>query len=182
MIHEKIRVIREYLNLTSTQVATLIKVNVYLYRKYEKGTMEPTMDLIVLLSIAYAIPIDSLFCNEENPLWYTDEPGIRALRSLPQKERLPKMQENLCKKCSFVSQRVNYRVISDICRQMRAAMADRLKTFRESRGIDIDSAAKIICLDNIDYLSLEKGAGFPLVSQTVKMARFYDVAIRSFIE
>lgn len=182
MVYRNLRFIREYLGLTSTQVASQLKMNAFLYRKYEEGAMEPAIDLLLLLSAAYAIPIDSLVSKDVDSSWLEKEPGIRALSDLSTEDRLLTMQKNICVHCLAPCKKINYRILSDFCNQKRRILSERIKLFRENKGLDASAAAEIIQLNTDDYLSLEKGIYPPLVSQIVAIANYYGEEIRSFLE
>ena len=70
MISEKIKAIRELLGLSETQVSNIIFMNSYKYRKSEINAAYLSMEKLLLLSIAYKIPLDKLILEKSFKMSY----------------------------------------------------------------------------------------------------------------
>ena len=182
MLHENIKTVREFLELTSTQVASLLKINVYLYRKYEAGAIDISIDLPLLLSIAYKVPITFFISNTVTYHLCANNTNIQFLYRMPIKERVLKMYQNLFDSSPYPCKKVNYRMISAIRKEYLQRLSKNLLHFRETKGIDISTVAEVLNIKSEDYLPLEKGIYFPLVRYVVTLADFYQIDIQVFIE
>ncbi len=181
MIHEKIRMIREHLELTVAQVAVLIKTNIYLYRKYEAGKIDVPVETLILLSIAYEIPAAWFLSNEVCPEDVFDKQSIRQLRSVSAKERMDRMRRNLCQSCSYACQRINRRALSDIRDAYLRDFSMRLTEARERKGADVSAVAEVLDLTEEEYCSFENGVSFLLPAQILALADFYQTDVQALI-
>ncbi len=76
MISTRIKQFREYNDFTPENIAKVIGINVEKYLNYEKGTENPTIDIIMKLADCYRVTADEfygytprleLYQSEENP-------------------------------------------------------------------------------------------------------------------
>jgi transcriptional regulator with XRE-family HTH domain len=179
MIYEKIHAVREYLELSSTQVASLIKTNTYLYRKYESGSMDTPLETLIVLAIAYGIPIDSFLSHDVCVTDILKEPQIQQLHSVLIHERLSIMCQNICKQCSFPSRRVSYRVLSDIRNAYHIQLSTNLISIREAKGAKIAMVAEALNISEEEYESIEKGITFPPTAKILALAECFKVNLQS---
>ena len=182
MICEKIRAVRENTELTSKQVASLIKTNVYLYRKYESGSIAVSTDALVFLSAAYKIPTAWFLMDEISIQDILDEPAVLHLRNVPEKDRTDVLRRNICEKCSFACQAINRYVLSDIRNAAISVLSANLIRLRTEKGAAIAEVADVLSLKDDAYCSFEKGVTFPTPGHILALAAYYDVSVADLIE
>lgn len=182
VIHKKLRTVREYLGLTSTQIASYIKTNVYLYQKYETGSIEAPIEALILLSVAYGVSIALFLEQEKDVSLILKEPPIQYLHRISAQDRLYVMSRNVCEKCSFFCQKVSYRVLSDILCIYRKRISENLIRTRVKKGIDSSTVADILSIEEEEYEAMEKGEIFPLSMQILILADYYQIDIQTIIE
>ena len=63
-MNNKIRKLRTLVDLTETQLSSLLNMSSYKYKRCENGTMDFPIEAVILLSIIFQVPIDYLLYNK----------------------------------------------------------------------------------------------------------------------
>ena len=61
VFHSRLRIARESLGATQTEVANVLKIAPCTYTNYEAGRSEPSIETIALLAKMYEVSVDRLF-------------------------------------------------------------------------------------------------------------------------
>lgn len=177
----KLKRLREQLNLSESQISSLLNISSYKYRRFENNSMMPTCGEIVLLSIMYDIPIDYLILDSFNVNNILDLPQVVRLTGLPIYEILQNMESNLCAYCLRRCHHINYRYIKQILNRMKTIMGANLYDLRVEQGLSVFELSEQLNLSVESYSAFEEGKSFPSVSDLVMISMFFNIPIQQIL-
>lgn len=181
-MHSKIKEIRMRLGLSESQISSLLNISSYKYRRFEDGALTLTVEVLVLLSIMYDIPIDLLVFDKFNTDVIFEETSIKNILDFSEKERISILESNLCKYCSFNCISTNYRVVKNIIAQFLNKFSKRLYNLRCSKTFEVSEIASLLHIDVKRYLDLERGEVWPTVFELIAIVAVYDKPINDIFE
>lgn len=180
VMNYKIRGLREILGLTEIQVSSLLNVSNYKYKRIENGDIEIPLDILVLLSILYDLPVDMFVLdkfNFENILNYIT---IEKMLNMTSKEKLETIYMNMLKHCSVNCNIINYRTIKSIVQNSLKTFSYNLYRFRTNNSIEKHEMADKLLIDIENYMLYEESKLWPNIKEIVYMSKIFNVPICTF--
>ena len=180
-MNNKIKEIRIRLGLSETQISSLLYISSYKYRRYEKDFLIIPVEVLVLLSIMYHIPIDLLIFDKFSSETIFEEASIKNLLELPEKERFAILKSNICKYCSFSCDSVSYRVVNNILVRFLKNFSKNLQVLRYSKLWGISEIASTVQFNVEYYINLESGKIWPSVVDLIKLSSVFDKSVNEIL-
>jgi len=69
MFHIRLKLLRELMNLTQTEMATILDMAPNAYQRYELGTRQPKFDVLIKLANYFCVSTDYLLGRSDDPEW-----------------------------------------------------------------------------------------------------------------
>ena len=176
-MYNKIKDIRTHLELSGTQISSLLNISSYKYKRYENGTIELLSETLILLSLMYDVSLDHLILSKHTIAEIYALPSIIALIELDAAERLPSIENKLCSHCSFKCTAVSYRAIKNILNRYIGTFSKNLYELRTSQTVEISAMAAYLKVSQKDYLSFERGLVLPKPLTLADIASFFSISI-----
>ncbi len=180
-MHSKIKEIRMRLGLSEAQVSSLLNISCYKYRRFENGSLTLTVDVLILLSIIYDIPVDLLVFDRFSVDTIFKETSIKKLLNYSIKEKLSFFENNMCKYCTFGCNTINYRVVKNILVQFLNKFSKSLQNLRCLNLLEISEIAALLKVDVEYYLKLESGKIWPSVNDLVEISSILSTSINQIL-
>jgi transcriptional regulator with XRE-family HTH domain len=67
MFHIRLKLLRELMNLTQTEMATMLDMAPNAYQRYELGTRQPKFDILIKLANYFCVSTDYLLGHSDDP-------------------------------------------------------------------------------------------------------------------
>ena len=171
----KLKELRIYLKLTETQISSLLNISSYKYKRFEKGELPIPVEIILLLSIMYNIPLDYIICDK-----YDISDLIKTLiknnSSLEENTTSVKIIENnVIKNPYSTGTIINQKLIKSILCFYIENFSNNLITLRKSQNLEIQKIADKLRVDLEHYSALEKGISWPNIFELLKIADGFKV-------
>jgi transcriptional regulator with XRE-family HTH domain len=181
MISQKIKAVRELLDLTETQISNIIYMNSYKYKKCEINEAYLSIENVLLLSIAYKIPLSELIHTQ-----YTVEDILRNdylnyLKEFKKKDIEVILKDNLCSYFVPPKKKLNYTTIDLLLRNERKSFATRLKNIRQEKQLELQTIVNLSELTISEYRNFESGFSFPNPDQLVRLSKILEVSLIELI-
>lgn len=180
-MHSKIKEIRIRLGLSEAQISSLLNISSYKYRRFEDGTLTITVEVLVLLSIMYDIPIDLLVFDKFNTDLIFEETSIKNILDFSEKERISMLESNLCKYCTFNCTTINYRAVKNILITFQNKFSRNLYDLRYSRSLEMSETSLKLHTNVEHYLALESGKIWPSVYELVELSSVFTKSINQIL-
>ena len=93
MLPERLKILRKKIKFKQTDIASLLKITVRNYQRYEAGEIEPNISSLIALAEYYNVPLDYLVGRDVSsdcplPAVTPDEFAlVEKLRALPPEKR-----------------------------------------------------------------------------------------------
>lgn len=181
MISEKIKAIRELLGLSETQVSNIIFMNSYKYRKSEINAAYLSMEKLLLLSIAYKIPLDKLILEKYSTDIVLRNDYLKNLNDFDKNEIETILKDNLCSYFVPKRKKFNYTTIDLLLRNARKLFATRLKNIRQEKQLELQTIVNLSELSISEYRNFESGFSFPNPDQIVRLSEVLEVNITELV-
>lgn len=181
MISEKIKAIRELLGLSEIQVSNIIYMNSYKYRRCEINEAYISIEKLLLLSIAYKIPLEELILENYSTKDILRNDYLNNLKNFDKKSIEAILKDNLCS--YFIPKRTkfNYTTIDLILRNERKLLGKKLKKIREEKHVEVQTIATITGLEISEHRSFESGFSFPSPNQLIRLSEVLKITISDLI-
>lgn len=180
-MHNKIKELRMYIGLSEVQISTLLNISSYKYKRYEKGSLLVSVDVLILLSIMYDISVDLLIFDKYIAETICKEESINNLLNFSQKERILILESNMCRHCTFDCSTVNYRVVKNILAGFINTFSKNLQKLRRSHMLEVSELALAIQVNVEYYASLESGKVWPSAFDLLKLSVFFSKSANELI-
>lgn len=181
MISEKIKAIRELLGLSETQVSKIIYMNSYKYRKCEINAAYISIEKLLLLSIAYKIPLDKLVLENYSTETILKNDYLKNLNNFEKNQIETMLKDNLCSYFVPKRKKFNYTTIDLLLRNERKSFATRLKNIRQEKQLELQTIVNRSELSISEYRNFESGFSFPNPEQLVRLSEILEVNITELI-
>lgn len=181
-MHNKIKEIRIRLDLSEAQVSSLLNISSYKYRRYEDGSLMPSVEILVLLSIMYDVSIDFLVYDKFSVNVICKEESIIKLLSVSKKERIVILESNMCKHCTFNCVSINYRVVKNIIMRFLNNFSKNLHELRCLNLFEISEVSSLLNIEVEQYIRLENGKAWPTVYELIEIGSVFSKSINDVLE
>ena len=171
----KLKELRIYLKLTETQISSLLNISSYKYKRFEKGELPIPVEIILLLSIMYNIPLDYIICDK-----YDISDLIKTLiknnSSLEENTTSVKIIENnVIKNPYSTGTIINQKLIKSILCFYIENFSNNLTILRKNKNLEMQKVADKLSIDIEHYSALEKGISWPNIFELLKIADGFKV-------
>lgn len=181
MISEKIKAVRELLDLTEIQISNIIYMNSYKYKRSENNVAYLSTEKLLLLSIAYKIPLDELILEKYSTEDILKNDYLNHLKDLDEKCIEAILKDNLCSYFIPKRKKFNYTTIDLILRNERKLFGTKLKKIRQEKQLDIQTVANMSELEILEYRNFESGFSFPNPIQLARLSEVLEENINDLI-
>ena len=124
----RIKALREGTGLSETQISSLLNISSYKYKRVENGSLNLTVDVLVLLSIMYGVPMSFLTFDRCETDDISLNKFIEKYKNLSENDVISILKFRICQYCTFECSSVNYRVTKNI-------LSRTIKSFSETSNI-----------------------------------------------
>lgn len=156
MIHEKIKFIRLYYDLKENQVASILNMNSYKYKRCERDDKFVSVDLLILFSIVYGVPLTYFLSCEIMP---SDFNKYIPLLTQPfdNSDVILCLKKNICGYFNPPKKRANYETIILLLNDIYKKLGCKIKDRRNELGVEINEILKELEISYETYLLMEYG-------------------------
>lgn len=179
-MNQKIRFLRELLNLTETEVSTLLNISSYKYISYEKNDTSIPFDVLLLISKIYGITIERLLnisCNKQELLFELNNHGFINLND--KEKTLKKIKLNLF---SNEHIKVNYHSIRKVKNTFQCNIINSIKSLCNEKNYDDLQTFALSCeLDLYSLKSIVSGKKFIGLFEILKISEHTKIPIDNII-
>ncbi len=179
MLNNKIIGIRKYLDLTQTQASNLLNLSSYKYRWYEERNVEFPIELVLILSLIYGVPIDYFISDQYSIADTLSFDSIQELKELDNSQKLQAMKSNIVKHIPYKKKTISYRSINNIINKYKQRFAENLEKFRTEKGLEYDSMAKEFNVSEDEYMLMESKNFLPDKSTLLTIAEVLKVDVQT---
>lgn len=180
-MNNKIKEIRVKLGLSETQISSVLYISSYKYRRYEKDPFIISVEVLVLLSIMYDIPIDLLVFDKFSSEVIFKETSMKKILKLSENERFAILKSNMCKYSTFSCASISYRVVNNILARVLKRFSRNLQVLRYSKLWGIPEIASTLQFDVEYYINLESGEIWPSVYDLVELSSVFDKSVNEIL-
>jgi len=176
-VNKKISIIRNTLGLTESDISSVLNISSYKYRNFEKGTLEIPMEIVVLISLAYEIPICYLIFDKYSSKTILELDSIIRLKHQNRVAILDTIKNNICRVNSYNYNSINYSVIKNVLKNVLKFFSDNLIEIRKDKSIEAVELATMLSMPEKEYSRLEEGIKFPNIYTLFKLSECLDVSV-----
>lgn len=174
-MNQKIKFIRQKLNLSEKDISSLLNISSYKYSSYEKNDIPLPCEILFLLSKIYGINISLFvydFFNEDDLSFELERLGLT--NTISKTEILKKIHFNLFSDSNTKS---NYRSIRKIKHSFQCATASCIKESLRSYNLTQQHLAVSCNLDEIELNYILSSKKFITLSELIKITEFLQIPI-----
>lgn len=182
MISEKIKTVRKLLGLSEIQVSSIIYMNSYKYKRCEINESYLSLEKLLLLSIAYKIPLDKLILNKYSTETILRDDYLDRLKCFDKNQIEAILKDNLCSCFIPKRKKFNYTTIDLILRNKQKLFGARLKDIRQKKQFELHTIANMSDLSVSEYRNFESGFSFPNPVKLVRLSEVLEVSINDLFD
>lgn len=183
-MHNKIKALREALELKETDISSLLNISYYKYKNYENGSWEIPSNILLLLSIMYDIPMDYIMLSRYTLDDIISCQSIQRLSAIEKDRRTTELEKSVCNFCSYVCSydciSVNFRTLKIILKKSLFIFSKNLYNIRQNKKYEINTVCQELAIEKKIYINYEKGLQLPDPYTLIKIANKFNVDIFSF--
>ncbi len=179
MINTKLKEIRIFLDFSETDFSRSFNMSSYKYKRCEAGSADITAEMLVLLSVMLAVPLDCLISEEYSAKDILDLPSIKFLKKLPAEERKKAAEKNLYARCDFKCSTVTYKCVYNVTVRMKQAFAENIRELLSQRLIEPAEILKVLGRKSLDF---DKYISLPSPMALAEAAKMLSTSIQSLFD
>ena len=180
-MNKKIKAIRLAFDLTETEIASLLNISNYKYKRIENGSIEIKFNLLILISIMYNIPIDMLVFDKFGLEEVLSSKSISNIKNMQKDKILSVLLNNLCRFNGMNCYAINYRVTKNILKKCLDTFSNNLYNLRIKFSFEIFELAKEISVNVENYLNIERGICWPSINEVIHLSRIFSISINELL-
>lgn len=179
-MHTKLKAIREYIGLSEAQISLYLNISCYKYKRIENGTIDISLEIVLLLSYIYDILIDYLIfdsCSLDSILNNYNIQQIKRKRTI-----VSVFEQNLSKNSSIEFLKVSYKIINKIKKESLKILSNNIHSNRLNLNLEIGEISALLKINYDEYCLIEQGRKWPSVDQVSKITSLFCVSVHSLFE
>lgn len=173
----RIKALREGTGLSETQISSLLNISSYKYKRVENGSLNLTVDVLVLLSIMYGVPMSFLTFDRNETDDISLNKFIEKYKNLSENDVISILKFRICQYCTFECSSVNYRVTKNILSRTIKSFSENLYNLRRKESLELSDICSKLQIDIKHYRTLEEGKMWPTLYELENLALIYSKPI-----
>lgn len=176
-MYKKIKLLREHFGLSESQISSLLNISSYKYKRFENGTLEIPIIIIVLLAIMYDLSIDELVFDRYSLSDILDSKSTEHFLRCSSEENFLRLEKNICEYCSAENCVLNYRTIKNVQNALNEKFSKNLFNIRTIKKLEILEISRLLNVSVEYYTNIEQGKFWPKIHEVIKLSQILLISI-----